>query len=51
MLASGENPAWISRVLGHADCQMLWRTYSRFIPNLTRADGSAFAATLARLAA
>lgn len=41
MLASGENPTWIAQVLGHADCQMLWRTYARFLPNLTRMDGSA----------
>jgi integrase len=48
MLASGENPAWIARVLGHADCQMLWQTYARFIPNLTRADGSAFEGLVSR---
>ena len=51
MLAAGENPAWIAQVLGHADCQMLWRTYARYLPNLTRQDGSAFAATVGRLAA
>jgi len=51
MLAAGEDPQWIARVLGHADCQMLWRVYSRHIPNLTRRDGSAFEAALARLAA
>lgn len=51
MLAAGENPAWIAQVLGHADCQMLWRTYARYLPNLTRQDGSAFAAAVARLAA
>lgn len=42
MLASGENPTWIAQILGHADCHMLWRTYARYLPNLTRADGSAF---------
>lgn len=51
MLAAGENPAWIAQVLGHADCQMLWRTYARYLPNLTRQDGSAFAAAVGRLAA
>lgn len=51
MLAAGEDPQWIANVLGHADCQMLWRVYSRYIPNLTRQDGSAFASTVERLAA
>lgn len=41
-LAAGENPEWVARQLGHANTQMLFRTYSRFIPNLTRRDGSAF---------
>lgn len=41
MLASGENPEWIAHVLGHADCEMLWRVYSRYVPNMTRKDGSA----------
>ena len=41
-LAAGENPEWIARQLGHCDTTMLFKTYSRFIPNLTRTDGSAF---------
>jgi integrase len=41
-LASGENPEWIARMLGHANTRMLFTTYSRFVPNLTRTDGSAF---------
>lgn len=41
-LASGENPEWIARQLGHSTTEMLFRTYSRFVPNLTRRDGSAF---------
>lgn len=41
-LASGENPEWVARQLGHSDTQMLFKVYSRFIPNLTRRDGSAF---------
>lgn len=40
-LASGENPEWIARQMGHADTTMLFKTYSRYIPNLTRTDGSA----------
>lgn len=41
-LASGENPEWVARQLGHVDTTMLFKTYSRYIPNLTRTDGSAF---------
>ena len=42
MLASGENPEWIARQMGHTTTEMLFRVYSRFVPNLTRQDGSAF---------
>ena len=42
LLASGENPEWVARVLGHSSTQMLFKVYSRYIPNLTRMDGSAF---------
>lgn len=41
-LAAGENPEWIARQMGHTTTQMLFRVYSRFVPNLTRQDGSAF---------
>jgi len=41
-LASGENPQWIARQLGHSTTEMLFRVYSRYVPNLTRQDGSAF---------
>jgi integrase len=41
-LAAGENPQWIARQLGHTTTEMLFRVYARFIPNLTRKDGSAF---------
>jgi len=40
-LASGEAPEWIARQLGHASTEMLFRVYSRFVPNMTRRDGSA----------
>lgn len=46
-LAAGENPEWISRQLGHSTSEMLFRVYSRFVPNLTRNDGSAFERLLA----
>jgi len=41
-LASGESPEWVARTLGHVDTTMVYRTYGRYIPNLTRRDGSAF---------
>ena len=40
-LASGEAPEWIARQLGHSSSEMLFRVYSRYVPNLTRRDGSA----------
>lgn len=43
MLAAGENPEWVAKVLGHSTTEMLFRVYSRFVPNLTRNDGLAFA--------
>jgi len=41
-LACGENPLWIARQLGHSSTEMLFKVYGRFVPNLTRQDGSAF---------
>ena len=41
-LAAGESPEWVARTLGHVDTSMVYRTYGRYIPNLTRKDGSAF---------
>jgi len=41
-MASGENPEWVARQLGHVNTEMLFKVYSRFVPNLTRQDGSAF---------
>ena len=41
-LGAGENPEWIARQLGHSTTEMLFRVYSRYVPNLTRRDGSAF---------
>jgi len=41
-LAAGENPEWIAKQLGHVNTEMLFKVYSRFIPNMTRRDGSAF---------
>jgi len=41
-LAAGESPEWVARTLGHVNTAMVYRTYGRYIPNLTRQDGSAF---------
>lgn len=32
----------IAKTLGHVDTSMVYKTYGRYIPNLTRRDGSAF---------
>ena len=41
-LAAGESPEWVARTLGHVNAAMIYKTYGRYIPNLTRRDGSAF---------
>ncbi len=43
MLSSGENMGWVQRMMGHASLKMIQERYYRYIPNLTHADGSAFA--------
>jgi len=40
-LSKGETPEWVARTLGHVDSTMVFSTYSRYIPNMTRRDGSA----------
>jgi integrase len=47
-LAAGENPEWIARQMGHTSTEMLFTVYSRFVPNLTHRDGSAFERLLAQ---
>ena len=46
-LASGEAPEWIARQLGHTSTEMLFRVNTRYLPNLTRQDGSAMERLLA----
>ncbi len=41
-LAAGEAPEWIAKQMGHTSTKMLFTVYSRFVPNLTRKDGSMF---------
>jgi integrase len=43
-LAAGESPEWIASQMGHSTTKMLFNTYSRYVPNMTRRDGSAFEA-------
>lgn len=45
--ALDEAPEWIARQLGHTSTEMLFRVYSRYVPNLTRQDGSAMERLLA----
>ena len=45
-LAAGESPEWIANQLGHANTTMLFKVYSRYVPNLVRRDGSAFESLL-----
>ena len=40
-LAAGENPEWVARQMGHTSTKMLFTVYSRYVPDLTRKDGSA----------
>lgn len=46
-MAAGESPEWIAQQMGHSSTTMLFRVYSRYVPNLTRKDGSAFERILA----
>jgi integrase len=41
-LAAGESPHWVARTSGQVNTSMIYKTYGRYIPNLTRHDGSAF---------
>ena len=41
-IAAGESISWVSKMMGHAEVETTLKRYNRFIPNVTRADGSAF---------
>lgn len=41
-IAAGESISWVSNMLGHTTVEMTLRKYNRFVPNLTRDDGSAY---------
>jgi integrase len=46
MLAAGEQPQYVSAIMGHSNSEMLYTTYSRYVRNMTRQDGSAMAKML-----
>lgn len=41
-IGAGENISWVSKMLGHSSVEITLKKYNRYIPNLTREDGSAF---------
>ena len=41
-LASGEDPGWVAKMLGHTTLLMLTTRYYHYVPNLTK-DGSLLA--------
>lgn len=41
-IGAGESITWVSETLGHSSVEITLKRYNRFIPNLTRQDGSAF---------
>lgn len=45
-LASGEDPGWVAKMLGHTTLTMLMTRYYRYVPNLTRRDGMLLAQRL-----
>jgi len=47
-LASGEDPGWVAKMLGHTTLTMLVTRYYQYVPNLTRRDGSLLARWLER---
>ncbi len=40
MLAAGEAPAYVAKLLGHTTTETLYRHYARWIPNANGADGA-----------
>jgi integrase len=48
MLQSGEDPAWVARMLGHTTTKMLYERYNRFIEHRTRRDGALYLERLNR---
>lgn len=38
-LSSGENPLWVARQMGHADVQMIFRVYGKYMPDMNPEAG------------
>ena len=45
-IGAGESISWVSKVMGHTSVKITLENYNRYIPNLTRDDGSAFESVL-----
>ena len=45
-LAAGENPLFVSRLLGHSSTKVLYERYAPFVANVLAGDGTAFEAML-----
>lgn len=41
-IGAGESIPWVSKTMGHSEIETTLKRYTRFIPNLTSEDGSAF---------
>ncbi|HCY86907.1 MAG TPA: hypothetical protein DHV36_17385 [Desulfobacteraceae bacterium] len=41
-IGAGESIPWVSKTMGHSEIETTLKRYTRFIPNLTSDDGSAF---------
>lgn len=48
-LASGEDPGWVAKMLGHTTLLTLMTRYQRYVPDLTRQDRSLLGKQMARL--
>jgi|SRR6266571_7037606 len=48
MLQSGEDPAWVARMMGHTTTKTLYERYHRFIQNRSRRDGELYLKRLER---
>ena len=48
-LASGEEPGWVARMLGHTTLQVIFTTYYWYLQNLVRRGGSLLAKRLRRV--
>lgn len=47
-IAAGESISWVSMMLGHANVKITLERYNKYIPDLTRDDGSAFEKALCK---